>query len=310
MSNLEIQVISAQTTDNLTGIIIDGVPYLYWLRVYQALGLERHHAQKVISRLTEGIHYRKFSKEEILQLSETGNTVFPVDHRAKSFVFLTSEGLNRAIMEIRTCEMDDEKIAAAIDAKKDHMASIYTRYQSGEVLSKADEFPALTGEVSHPEYAPVAIVLEDQMAISRIMIGEGVEPGIAKAMAFSVTEDICHCGDALTPWKNLIETDPLIQEPATLNPTDIGIALGGISPIEVNKILVKFGYQRKIGKEWTPTTSGKLYARFVPQEIKHDRGVVRYMQLRWLPSIVEKLRSTLYYQKQGQTGLFAGEVVG
>ncbi len=165
MSDSQIQVSDAQTDDNLTGLIIDGTPYLYWLRVYQALGLERHHAQKVVSRLTEGLHYRKFSKEEILLLSGTGNTVLPVDYRAKSFVFLTAEGYNRAIIEIRTCEMDDQEIAEAIDAKKDHIANIYTRYQSGEVLSlAADQNSALPGDV-----APAIVEDVEKLKLASLM---------------------------------------------------------------------------------------------------------------------------------------------
>ena len=48
---------------------------------------------------------------------------------------------------------------------------------------------------------------------------------------------------------------------------------------------------------------------FVPQEIKHDQGFMRHMQLRWLQSIVEKINSALFYDQKGQTGGF-GEVVG
>ncbi|HWQ63312.1 MAG TPA: hypothetical protein VN429_02765 [Methanospirillum sp.] len=312
MSNVSVQVITAETEDNLTGIVMDDVPHLYWLRIYRALGLSPSHARKVIERLEEGKHFISFSRREFKEKYPTMSKLDTViDNHASRVIFINTEGYHRAIMEIETGYIKNPVVAEAVNSKKNHMASIYTRYQQGETLSKAtDETPALPGEVTHPEYAPVAIVLEDQIAISRIMIGEGVEPGIAKAMAFSVTEEITHCGDVLTPWKNLIETDPLLQEPATLTPTDIGIALGGKSPIEINKTLVRLGYQRKIGKEWTPTTSGKLYARYVPQEIKHDRGIVRHMQLRWLPSIVEKIRSSIYYQQQGQTGLFLGEVVG
>ena len=310
MSDFKVEVITAQTEDQIKGVVIDGTPYLYWYQIYSAIGLSVDHAGVILKKLTPVKHFISFTRSEIKEIftSTDDLSVLPA---VRMYHFLTAEGLNRAIMEISTGHMNNPDIAAAIDAKKDHISSIYTRYEQGEVLSKAnDETPSITGEITHPEYAPVAIVLEDQIAIAKIMIGEGVEPGIAKAMAFSVTEEICHCGDVLTPWKNLIETDPLFQEPATLTPTDIGIALGGLSAISVNKVLIKLGYQRKIGKEWTPTMSGKLYARFVPQEIKHDRGIVRHMQLRWLPSIVEKIQSSLYYHQQGQTGLFLGEVVG
>lgn len=307
MSDSQIQIITPQTDDNLTGIVIDGKPHLYWLRVYKALGIRKEHAPKIISRLTEGIHYLKFSKEEFALLSGTVAKLATVDYRAKYYYFITEEGMNRAIIEIRTEYMDDKDIAAAIDRKKDEIAHIYTRYQQGETLSKATEHPALLGAPTEA-YAPVAVVLEDQLAIARIMIGEGVEPAVARSMAFHVTEEITHCGDALTPWRPLIQADPFMAEPAILTPTDIGKELGGMTGRTVNQILVKLGYQKKIGTEWTPTQSGKIFARFVPQEIQHNKGMLRHMQLKWLPVVVEKIREKMFYEQKGQTGLFLGEV--
>lgn len=204
--------------------------------------------------------------------------------------------------------MNNPVIAAAIGAKKDHIANIYTRYQQGEVLSKATEHPALVGEVEDVEYIPVAIVLKDQLAIADMMIARNVEPAIANSIAFSNTEEITHCGDALTAWRPLIQADPFLAEPAVLNPTDIGIELGGMSARTVNQILVHLGYQKKIGSEWVPTQIGKPYARFVPQEIQHDRGVMRHMQLKWIPGVVEKVREKMFYGQKGQTGLFLGEI--
>jgi hypothetical protein len=127
-------------------------------------------------------------------------------------------------------------------------------------------------------------------------------------MAFHVTEEITHCGDALTPWRPLIQADPFLSEPALLTPRDIGMELGGMSAISINKILVKLGFQKKIGSEWTPTQSGKIYAKFVPQEIQHNRGIMRHMQLKWVPAVVEKIREKMFYEQKGQTGLFLGEV--
>lgn len=311
MSNLEIQVIDAQTEDNLTGIIIDGVPYLYWLRVYKALGITKAHAVEVIKRLSEGVHYRKFTKEEIQLLSGTVNVSLTVDPRARMFYFLTSEGYHRAIMEISTGHMNNPEVAAAIDAKKDHMASIYTRYQKGETLSlAADTAKAELPEEVQSGYVPVAVVLEDQLAIADLMIARNIEPAIAKRIAFTTTEEITKCGNAITPWKNLIYTDPSVQEPATLTPTDIGMELGGLSPRSINKILVKLDYQIKIGGEWSPTKSGLPYAKFVPQEIQHKSGVKRHMQLKWGPGIVDVIRKELNgepdYRTRGQATLSQG----
>ena len=309
MSDSQIQVVDAQTEDNLTGIVIEGNPYLYWLRVYKALGLTPNHARKVIERLEEGTHFISFSRTDFKEKYPTVYKSYTViDTRASSVIFLTPEGYNRAIMEISTGYMDDPVVAAAIDQKKDEIANIYTRYQSGEVLSKAmDDKPALPGE-AHLEYAPVAVVLKDQLAIADLMIARNVEPAIAHNIAFSNTEEITHCGDVLTPWRPLIQADPFLSEPALLTPRDIGMELGGMSAISINKILVKLGFQKKIGSEWTPTQSGKIYAKFVPQEIQHNRGVMRHMQLKWVPAVVEKIREKMFYEEKGQTGLFLGEI--
>lgn len=305
MSDSQIQVIDAQTEDNLTGLVIEGVPHLYWLGLYKALELSQDHAVKVIQKLTKGKHYVSYSRSEIKEIF-SGNAVLSLLPAVRSYHFLTEEGYSRAIMEISTGHMNNRDVAAAIDRKKDEIANIYARYQQGEVLSKSTEHPALPGDA--PEaYAPVAVVLEDQLAVARIMIGEGVEPAIARSMAFHVTEEITRCGDALTPWRPLIQADPFLAEPAILTPTDIGKELGGMTGRTVNQILVKLGYQKKVGSEWTPTQSGKIYARFVPQEIQHNRGVLRHMQLRWLPAVIEKIREKMYYEQKGQTGLFLGE---
>ena len=310
MSNLEIQVIDAQTDDNLTGMVIDGTPYLYWLRVYKALGLNPSHARKVIERLDEGKHFISFSRSEFKEKYPTMSKLDTViDNHASRVIFLTAEGYHRAIIEIQTGYIKDPMVAAAVNAKKDEMANIYTRYQKGEVLSIADEKPALIGEVS-PGYVPVAVVLEDQLAIADLMIARNIEPAIAKRIAFTTTEEITKCGNAITPWKSLIDTDPTIQEPATLNPTDIGKELGGLSPNSINKILVKLDYQRKIGEEWTPTKLGLPYAKFVPQEIQHNSGVKRHLQLKWSPGIIEIIRKELDgetdYRLKGQVTLSQG----
>lgn len=86
------------------------------------------------------------------------------------------------------------------------------------------------------------MVLEEQLAIAKVMVCISVEPAIANTMIFSVTEKICHCGDGLTSWKNLIETDLLLQEPEILILTYIGNAIRELLGISVNKVLVKLGY--------------------------------------------------------------------
>lgn len=132
MSDFEVQVIN-EPSENLTGLVIDGVAYLYWLRVYKVLGLDRSHAKKVISRLTQKIHYIELSKSELEQKFPTVSILDTVDKRASTFIFITDEGYHRAIIEIGTGHMADKAIAEEINRKKDHIAHIYAKYQRGEL---------------------------------------------------------------------------------------------------------------------------------------------------------------------------------
>ncbi len=262
MSDSQIQIITPQTDDNLTGIVIDGTPYLYWLRVYQALGLERHHAQKVVSRLTEGLHYRKFSKEEILLLSGTGNTVLPVDYRAKSFVFLTAEGYNRAIIEIRTCEMDDQEIAEAIDRKKDEIANIYTRYQQGEVLSlAADQHKKLPGEVVQPvnEIALAEAKLRYYNTAKKIAISMGAD---RRSSNIVMIEKIKEEFPDIHPFMAMIPDEKVCNSPddAVLTRQEVS----DILKVDVHILeerIVKAGWVTKTIYGWLPTPRGTKYLK-------------------------------------------------
>lgn len=125
--------------DNLTGIVIDGVPYVYWLQVYRVLELTRTHSYNLIKRLEEGKHFIRFSKKEFNEKCPTVHVTATVNSRVSALFFITEEGYHRAIMEISTGHMINQEIAADINAKKDHMANIYIRYRRGEVLSIRDE---------------------------------------------------------------------------------------------------------------------------------------------------------------------------
>lgn len=133
MSDVSIEVINPDTTEGLFGIVLENIPYLYWLQVYKELGLTPNHARKVLERLTPGTHYISFLKSEFKQKYPTVYKSYTLDKRASSVVFLTAEGYHRAIIEIQTGYMDNPFIADLINQKKDHIAHIYTRYQRGEL---------------------------------------------------------------------------------------------------------------------------------------------------------------------------------
>jgi hypothetical protein len=263
MSDSQIQVIDAQTEDNLTGIVIEGNPYLYWLRVYKALGLTPNHARKVIERLEEGTHFISFSRTDFKEKYPTVYKSYTViDTRASSVIFLTPEGYNRAIMEISTGYMDDPVVAAAIDQKKDHIANIYTRYQQGEVLSlAADQHKKLPGEVVQPvnEIALAEAKLRYYNTAKKIAISMGADrrssnivmiekikeefPDIHPFMAMIPDEKVCNSPDDAVLTR---------QEVSDILKTDVHI---------LEERIVKAGWVTKTIYGWLPTPRGTKYLK-------------------------------------------------
>lgn len=309
MSESKIEVIN-ETADGLTGIIIDGTPYLYWLSVYKALGIHRQHAAEVILRLKERVHYIKFSKEEFLQFSGTVNVSLTVDQRASNYYFLTDVGWIRAITEISPGHMSDPEIARKIDALKDHIAEIYTRYKRGEVLSIVDEKKHLPG------FVPAAVVVEDYLKqaeiFSRII---GVELNIAASSCIARAEldlqEMGHSGD-LTYLSSLLTRPANLPLPAYLNATSIGAEVG-LSPRTVNNLLEKFGYQTsayitsKSGfqhKKWFPTDKGHQHGEFKPFSQAHNSGSIHSEYVwYWRESIIEEMKKIMFSERIGQQQL-------
>jgi|GEM_PF-5250033 len=318
MSDAQIEVINAQTEDNLTGIIIDGVPYLYWLRVYQAFGLTANHARRIIERLEEATHFISFSREEFREKYPTVYTAYTViDYRASRVIFLTAEGYNRALLEIRTGEMDNKAIAEAIEKKRDQMANIFTRYQKGEVLSIAsDEAKAeLPKEVKAAEIVSEYMSIADSFNKYATPHLKQVDPGMVISVSLSQAEQkIQKLGGEvdLSYLKGMIPRG-LTEDPATLNATAIGLHFS-ISKRLVNPILEKMGLQTKgynegsSGKHivWSPTPEGELYGEWKPITKGHKNGSI-HAEYRWYwrESVLPIIRSRLYGLDSGQQQLAA-----
>lgn len=256
MSDVSIEVISAQTNDNLTGIVLDGVPYLYWLRVYKALGIRKEHAPKIIARLTEGIHYRKFTRDEFALLSRTVDVLATLNSRARAFYFITIEGYNRAIMEIGTGYMNDPIVAAAIDAKKDHIASIYTRYQKGEVLSlAADTTPAIQASPDK-DAAYLRFALQANQFIKKM--------GAARNAANAVTIEMIreNCASDLEPFLAAIPTEQVKNPPddAVHSRQDVAKILG-IPTETLEDKLIEIRWAIRSLKGWLVTPRGSEYLK-------------------------------------------------
>jgi len=207
MSDSQIEITTVENSE-LHALIIEGQTHIYWLDLYKKLGLSSKHAGDVISRLTEGIHYRRFDREEIKAILDSV-TVTVVLPPVRAYYFLTSEGWNRAIIEITESRLNNTEVAERISKLKDKMASVFTRYQSGETLSlAADQTPALVGEVApagdelaeaekriklYNTARKVAISLgADRRAINTVMIEKVKEecPDVYPFMAMIPQEDM------------------------------------------------------------------------------------------------------------------------
>ena len=108
-----------------------------------------------------------------------------------------------------------------------------------------------------------------------------VSKGISLATATAMVEDIFKVD--LSPIKKLI---PAAEgEVGTLNPTQIGEKLGGISGRKVNDRLIQMGLQFKAGKEYRLTDEDKKYAEMMPYTNNGHGGY----QVKWTPRIVTVL---------------------
>ena len=110
----------------------------------------------------------------------------------------------------------------------------------------------------------------------------GIKEGIALAKATSLVEKAY--GVEMDEVKALIP--PAEHETGFLNPTGVGVQLGGISPREVNLMLQSMGLQTKVNGGWRLTAKGQQYGEEMPYERNNHSGY----QIRWNESVVDVLR--------------------
>jgi hypothetical protein len=307
MTDLHIHVITAQTEDNLTGIVIDGVPHLYWFSIYRALGLKQDHASRVLEHLIKGKHYISFTRSEIKEIFK-GNDTVSLLPPVRTYHFLTSEGFNRAIMEIRTSEMKNQEIAAAIEKKKDQMANIYSRYQQGEVLSIAVD----TLKEELPGNVKASDIIDENLAIANSFIKYAcphlkIDPGLVTSACLSHAEQVIQNRGGEVDLSHLKGIIPRLLPgvPATLTATSIGEYFS-ISKFKINEILERLGYHThsyRSGssgnhKEWSPTPKGELHGEWKPITKGHHTGSI-YSSYKWYwkESIIRELREHLFGEK-------------
>jgi hypothetical protein len=311
ISELKLDIIDSTGINTGRKIIIkDGVPHVYWLDLYRELGLSQQHAAKVIKKLTEGKHYIHLTRLQIRDIIDSNNgTVLP---SVVAYYFINPDGWNRALMEIETDSMLNRAVANYIEVVKDQMASLFTRYEQGEVLSKELDTTGSEIKLDSPE----ASITNKHLAIANSFIRYAcpylkIDPGMVISASISHSEQEIQRkgGEAdLSYLKGMIPR-MIGDAPATLNPTQIGQSLGGMSAPTVNNILEQNGYQTfdmvtsktsgRTRKDWKPTEKGEPYGEWKPVTKGHRNGSVHHeYRWYWKSDIIRVLRETLFPDSQ------------
>lgn len=82
----------------------------------------------------------------------------------------------------------------------------------------------------------------------------------------------------------------------TLTPTEIGLQIGGISAIKVNKLLEEAGYQNMLRDShnnpiWEPTKKGICFGEMLDTHKKHGDGTP-VKQWKWYSTIIDEIATT------------------
>lgn len=300
MSDFNPQVITENDSKTVT-LFVNGAPYVYWLNVYAGLGLSANHADKIMSKLSEGTHYIKFSRQDIKPFLEgISNMAIPA---VRSYYFLNDEGWNRALMEIETNSMINRVAALRIETTKDKMASIFTRYQRGEVVSKAadlalNETPRDTFGITDKNLAIADSFIRHACPHLKIDPGLVISSSLAKA-----EQEIRNAGgtETLDHLKQMIPR-ALTGDPAMLTATTIGKHFS-LPAVRINNILKAQGYQyrqttlssSRARKVWFPTEKGKPFGEWKPVTFGHRNGSVHEeTKWYWNPLIIDELHRILF----------------
>jgi len=290
ISELKLDIINATGINPGKKVLIkNGVPHVYWLDLYRELGLSQQHAAKLISKLTEAKHFIHLTRLQIRDILDSNNE--PLLPKVVAYYFINPEGWNRIITEIETDSMINRDAAKYIDEVKDQMASVFTRYQNGEVISKSSD--------NVPRLPPLSDALKEEMARADAMTIIGVDRCMAASVCMSKLED--QYNEDLSYLRNLVPRQ-LSEDIPHLTATQIGKEFS-LSPQSVNKILEKEGYQfrtvrmKKTGKRenvWNLEDKGKPFGEI---HIERHGGKEIYTIL-WRRSILEEMKRILFHSDQ------------
>lgn len=139
---------------------------------------------------------------------------------------------------------------------------------------------------------------ESQIAVHSLLRGVLVQAGVIPQMASAAMLRACVADGLLSEeaereYRVVLGVD--WDDSPTLTPTQIGKELGGLTPVQVNKMLETRGLQKNAARSgerprWEPTEEGKPYCGAIPFKARNEHTG---MQLKWSPRVLHILREPL-----------------
>lgn len=211
-----------------------------------------------------------FSESGILTKAQIGNA---------SNIYLLSERGYAKLLKIFDDDLAWDKYEEIIDG--------YFRMRD-EIVS-----PLLAGKSNYLQIAPI---IQDEFSIAKIFSeATGVKIDIANSIALTRTEK--KTGESLEEYRKALPAAK--HEVGIYTATELGVKIGGIRAVDINKKLLSAGLQyqdistrissktskEKTEKQWRLTAEGKKYAEEYPYDNHGHSGY----QIKWNESVISLL---------------------
>jgi len=165
-----------------------------------------------------------------------------------------------------------------------------------------DEYFHMRDEIVYPlttgrhNYLQIAPIIEDELAIAKLIAdATGIKPGIANSIAINRIER--KTGESMEEYKKVLPSAE--HETGIYTATELGLKMGGIRAVDMNKKLSSLGLQyrdtytrtskktgdRKTEKQWRLSDEGRKYAEEFPYERNGHSGY----QIKWNDSVMQLL---------------------
>jgi len=224
---------------------------------------------------------------DIIDLKRTNFEVNLVDHG-----IMSQNSVNRSETIYLLSERGYAKLLKIFD---DDLA--WDKYEAilDEYFHMRDEivYPLTTGRHNYLQIAPI---IEDELAIAKLIAdATGIKPGIANSIAINRIER--KTGESMEEYKKALPSAE--HETGIYTATELGLKIGGIRAVDMNKKLSSLGLQyrdtytrtskktgdRKTEKQWRLSEEGRKYAEEFPYERNGHSGY----QIKWNDSVMQLL---------------------